>query len=68
MTATANSTRISQRFDALRERGELGIVAYITAGDPSFDATLKFVIALAEAGPTSLNSASRLAIRLPTAR
>ena len=51
MTATtANSTRIAQRFDALRERGELGIVAYITAGDPSLDATLKFVIALAEAG------------------
>jgi tryptophan synthase alpha chain len=34
----------------LREAGELGIVAYITAGDPSLDATLKFVIALAEAG------------------
>jgi len=27
----------------------LGIVAYITAGDPSLDATLKFVLALAEA-------------------
>jgi tryptophan synthase alpha chain len=51
MTAqTANSTRISHRFAALREAGELGIVAYITAGDPSLDATLKFVIALAEAG------------------
>ncbi|MBV9885108.1 MAG: hypothetical protein JO119_01030, partial [Acidobacteria bacterium] len=45
MTAqTANSTRTAQRFAALRERGELGIVAYITAGDPSLDATLKFVI------------------------
>jgi tryptophan synthase alpha chain len=51
MTAqTANSNRISQRFTSLRERGELGIVPYITAGDPSLDATLKFVIALAEAG------------------
>jgi tryptophan synthase alpha chain len=50
MNATANSTRITQRFASLRERGELGIVAYITAGDPSLDATLKFVIALAEAG------------------
>ena len=50
MTATANSTRISQRFAALRERRELGVVAYITAGDPSLDATLKFVIALAQAG------------------
>jgi tryptophan synthase alpha chain len=51
MTApAANSTRISQRFAELRESGELGIIAYITAGDPSLDATLKFVLALAEAG------------------
>src|SRR3989441_3434021 len=45
-----NSTRISKRFAELRASGELGIVAYITAGDPSVDATLKFVLALAEAG------------------
>jgi tryptophan synthase alpha chain len=45
-----NSTRISKRFAALRESGELGIVAYITAGDPTLDATRKFVLALAEAG------------------
>jgi tryptophan synthase alpha chain len=43
-------TRIYERFRALREAGELGIVAYITAGDPSLDATLKFVLALAKAG------------------
>jgi tryptophan synthase alpha chain len=48
--ATSNSTRISKRFAALRESGELGIIAYITAGDPSLDATLKFVLALANAG------------------
>jgi tryptophan synthase alpha chain len=48
--ATSNPTRISKRFAALRESGELGIVAYITAGDPSLDATHKFVLALAEAG------------------
>ena len=48
--ATSNSTRISRRFAALRESAELGIIAYITAGDPSLDATLKFVLALAEAG------------------
>jgi tryptophan synthase alpha chain len=47
---TSNSTRISKRFVELRASGELGIVAYITAGDPSLDATLKFVLALAEAG------------------
>src|SRR6266704_2677128 len=45
-----NATRISKRFAELRRSGELGIVAYITAGDPSLDATLKFVLALAEAG------------------
>ena len=48
--AHSNSTRISGRFAELRASGELGIVAYITAGDPSLDATLKFVLALAEAG------------------
>ena len=47
---TANPTRISRRFAELSERGELGIVAYITAGDPSLDATLQFVLALDEAG------------------
>jgi len=46
----SNSTRISKRFAELRAEGELGIVAYITAGDPSLDATHKFVLALAEAG------------------
>jgi tryptophan synthase alpha chain len=46
----ANSTRIARRFAALREAGELGIVAYITAGDPSLAATRRFVLALAEAG------------------
>jgi tryptophan synthase alpha chain len=48
--ARANSTRISKRFAELRASGELGIVAYITAGDPSLDATPQFVLALAEAG------------------
>ena len=50
IAATSNTTRISRRFADLRASGELGIVAYITAGDPSLDATLKFVLALAEAG------------------
>jgi tryptophan synthase alpha chain len=48
--APPNSTRISKRFASLRESGELGVVAYITAGDPTLDATHKFVLALAEAG------------------
>src|SRR5260370_11193050 len=47
---SANQTRISRRFAELRASGELGIVAYIVAGDPSLDASLKYVLALAEAG------------------
>jgi tryptophan synthase alpha chain len=50
MTSPSTQTRIAKRFADLRASGELGIVAYITAGDPSLDATLKFVLALAEAG------------------
>jgi tryptophan synthase alpha chain len=51
MTAAPHdSTRISKRFAELRAAGELGIVAYITAGDPSLGATHKFVLALAGAG------------------
>jgi tryptophan synthase alpha chain len=51
MTATPTiASRISSRFADLRASGEMGIVAYITAGDPSLEATLKFVLALAEAG------------------
>jgi tryptophan synthase alpha chain len=51
MSATdSNSTRITRRFAELREAGELGIIAYITAGDPSLEATFRFVLALAEGG------------------
>ena len=50
MTSPNTQTRIGRRFASLRASSELGIVAYITAGDPSLDATLKFVLALAEAG------------------
>jgi tryptophan synthase alpha chain len=48
--ANSNPTRISKRFAELRATGELGIVAFITAGDPSLDATRRFILALAEAG------------------
>jgi tryptophan synthase alpha chain len=43
-------SRIENCFATLRAAGEMGIVAYITAGDPSIDATLEFVLALEEAG------------------
>ncbi len=46
--------RIAQRFRELRESGELGLVAYITAGDPSLDATEKIVLAAAQAGADAI--------------
>ena len=46
----AITTRISRRFAELKSRGEMGIIAYITAGDPSLRASLKLVVALADAG------------------
>src|SRR3984893_975696 len=45
-----NSSRISLRFADLRRSGEMGLVAYLTAGDPSLAATEQFVLALANAG------------------
>ncbi len=48
-TAT-NATRITRRFAELSRAGELGLIAYITAGDPSLDATRQIVLAAAEAG------------------
>jgi tryptophan synthase alpha chain len=50
MSTVPATSRIARRFAELRTDGELGIVAYVTAGDPSLDATLKFVMALADAG------------------
>jgi tryptophan synthase alpha chain len=47
---TALDTRISRKFHALSEAGELGLVAYITAGDPTLDATEKITLAAAAAG------------------
>src|SRR5579872_1747239 len=46
----AANGRIGKRFAELAKAGELGLVAYITAGDPSLDATEKIVLAAAEAG------------------
>jgi tryptophan synthase alpha chain len=46
----AQPNRIEKCFAALRASGEMGIVAYITAGDPSLDDTFEFVLALEEAG------------------
>lgn len=48
--AAHSSSRIAQRFESLSRSGELGLVAYVTAGDPSLDASEKIVLAAAEAG------------------
>jgi tryptophan synthase alpha chain len=42
--------RIERRFRDLSKSGELGIIAYITAGDPTLAASEKIVLAAAEAG------------------
>jgi tryptophan synthase alpha chain len=46
----ATTTRISRRFTELASAGDLGLIAYITAGDPSLEATREIVLAAAEAG------------------
>ena len=44
------SGRIARRFRELADASELGLVAYVTAGDPSLAATEKIVLAAADAG------------------
>ncbi len=46
----ASQTRIARRFAELAERGELGLVAYITAGDPTLETTEQIVLAIEQAG------------------
>lgn len=47
---TRPSTRISKYFTRLREKGEKGIIAYLTAGDPSPGETVELVLALERGG------------------
>src|SRR5271154_6649638 len=66
--AVQPARRIASRFRALGEAGEMGLVAYITAGDPSLAATEKIVLAAAKAvadGPT-IQRASDRALRSGT--
>src|ERR1700689_1676844 len=42
--------RIERKFRALADASELGLIAYITAGDPSLEASARIVVAAAEAG------------------
>jgi tryptophan synthase alpha chain len=50
LPAPVNSQRIAQRFQKLAAAGQKGFIAYITAGDPSAEATLEILHALEEAG------------------
>jgi len=43
-------TRLTDRFEQLRARGEKGLIAYVTAGDPSLEVTVGIVLALVHAG------------------
>lgn len=45
-----NSPRIARRFEELAAKNQKGFVAYITAGDPSFEATLAIAHALEDSG------------------
>ena len=43
-------TRISRRFADLRAAGEKGLIAYLTCGDPSVEASARLVLEAARAG------------------
>ena len=45
-----NQTRISKRFQQLRKEGNPGLIAYLTAGDPSIERTPDLVLALERGG------------------
>ncbi len=50
LTTTPATSRIARRFAELRRDGHMGLVAFLTAGDPSLAATESLVLAMAEAG------------------
>ena len=47
---TPTTTRIARRFAELQRDGQMGLVAFVTAGDPSLAASEALVLTLAEAG------------------
>ncbi|MDR3674290.1 MAG: tryptophan synthase subunit alpha [Acidobacteriota bacterium] len=50
MNQSQPTTRVAARFQKLRENGAKGLVVYLTAGDPSLDATGELLLALDRAG------------------
>src|SRR5690242_6327471 len=49
-TPAVSKSRIEARFRDLSERGDKGLVIYLTAGDPSLDATGELIGAIDRAG------------------
>lgn len=43
-------TRVARKFEELGKKGELGLIAYVTAGDPSIEGTYNIVLEIAGAG------------------
>ena len=50
MSATADSGRFRRRFAALEAEGRGGLITFITAGDPDYEASREIVFGLPEAG------------------
>jgi tryptophan synthase alpha chain len=50
MASPDGLNRIDAAFDRLRREGRNGLIAYITAGDPSYEATADLVLAMERAG------------------
>ena len=50
MNSTATASRLEARFRDLRDRGQKGLVIYLTAGDPSLDATGDLLQAIEQGG------------------
>ncbi len=44
------SNRITQKFRSLKEKGQKGLITFITAGDPDMDITVKLVLAMEQSG------------------
>jgi tryptophan synthase alpha chain len=49
-SAASSAGRIAQRFAQLSKSGELALIAYLTAGDPTIAASERIILAAAEAG------------------
>jgi len=50
MSALQDSGRLSRRFAALKAEGRGGLITFVTAGDPNYEASTEIVLGLPEAG------------------